>query len=187
MPIVYLIQHAEKQAAPGDPGLTVDGVAQAARTARWLDGRDVRWLFSSPQRRAWQTAEVIASALGLTVEPDPRLRERVNWPGTCTFEAFLSDWRRSVLDRDYVPPGGDSSRQAGERMRAFVVSLSERQGSVVAVTHGGATADLLRTLLGDDQVPDWLLSDGVPACAITTLDALQVTGIASVAHLGRHD
>ncbi len=159
-------------------------MAQAARTARWLDGRDVRRVFSSPQRRAWQTAEVIASALGLRVVPDPRLRERVNWSGTGTFKVFLGDWRRSALDRDYVPPGGDSSRQAGERMRAFVADLPAHRGSVVAVTHGGATTDLLRTLLGDDQVPDRLLNDGVPACAITTLDGLQVTGIASVAHLG---
>ena len=183
MPLVYLIQHADKHAGPGDPGLTARGLAQAAQTARWLDGRDVRRLFSSPQRRARQTAEVIASTLGLTVMPDPRLRERVNWAGTGTFEAFFGDWRRSVLDRDFVPPGGDSSRQAGERMRRFVAGLRGRPGSVVAVTHGGATADLLRTLLGDDQVPSWLLSDGVPACAITTLDGLRVTGIASVAHL----
>jgi broad specificity phosphatase PhoE len=96
MPLVYLIQHAEKHAGPGDPGPTARGLAQAAQTARWLDGRDVRRLFSSPQRRARQTAEVIASTLGLTVMPDPRLRERVNWAGTGTFEAFFGDWRRSV-------------------------------------------------------------------------------------------
>ena len=183
MPVVYLVQHAEKQRAPGDPALTARGVAQAARTARWLAGRGVRSLFSSPQRRAWQTAQVIGSALGLTVVPDPWLRERANWAGTDPFEAFLADWQRSVEDRDYVPGGGDSSRQAGERMRAFVGGLQAGQRPVVAVTHGGATVDLLRTLLGDDQVPAGLLSDGVQPCAITTPDDLNVAGIASVAHL----
>ncbi|HEX5188343.1 MAG TPA: histidine phosphatase family protein [Streptosporangiaceae bacterium] len=183
MPIVYLIQHAEKQRASGEPALTALGMAQAAQTARWLAGRGVRSLFSSPQRRAWQTAEVIASELWLTVVPDPRLRERSNWAGTTPFEAFLADWQRSVEDRDYVPGGGDSSRQAGERMRAFVAGLPADHGPVAAVTHGGLTVDLLRTMLGDDQVPDELLSDGVPPCAITTLDGLNVTAIASVAHM----
>jgi broad specificity phosphatase PhoE len=183
MPVVYLVQHAEKQRAPGDPALTARGVAQAAQAARWLAGRGVRSLFSSPQRRAWQTAQVIGSALGLAVVPDPRLRERANWAGTGPFEAFLADWQRSVEDRDYVPAGGDSSRQAGERMRAFVAGLPAGQGPAVAVTHGGATVDLLRTLLGDEHVPAELVSDGVPPCAITTLDGLSVTAMASVAHL----
>ncbi len=151
--------------------------------ARWLEGVAVGSLFSSPQRRAWQTAEVIASALGLTVTPDPRLRERVNWEGAGTLEHFLVNWQRSVVDRDYVPPGGESSRQAGERMRGFLLDLSPKQGPVVAVTHGGATTDLLRTLVGDDQVPPGLLRDGVPPCAITTLNGLEVAEIAHVAHL----
>ncbi len=181
--LVYLIQHAEKEPLPGDPGLTLSGLEQAARAARWLHGIAVRSLFSSPQRRAWQTAEVIALTLGLTVTPDPRLRERVNWEGAGTFEEFLDNWRRSVLDRDFVPPAGESSRQTGERMRRFLLDLSPKQGSVVAVTHGGATTDLLRTLVGDDQVPPGLLSDGVPPCAITTLNGLEVVEIARIAHL----
>ena len=130
-----------------------------------------------------ETAEVISSALGLAIAPDPRLCERVNWGGGGEFESFKDDWRRSVSDRDFVPPGGDSSRQAGERMRAFLEHLSALEGTVVAVTHGGVTTDLLRTLLGDDELSPELLRDGVPPCAITTIKDMQVTGIASVAHL----
>jgi broad specificity phosphatase PhoE len=181
--LVYLVQHAEKETLPGDPGLTASGLEQAVRVARWLHGRDVRSLFSSPQRRAWQTAEIIASALGLTVTPDPRLRERMNWEGTGILEDFLVNWQRSVLDRDFVPPGGESSRQVGERMRGFLLGQSAEQGSVAAVTHGGATTDLLRTLVGDDQLPPGLLSEGLSPCATTTLNGLAVAKIASVAHL----
>jgi broad specificity phosphatase PhoE len=108
----------------------------------------------------------------------------VNWGGGAhAFESFKDDWRRSVSDRDFVPPGGDSSRQAGERMRAFLEHLSTLQGTVVAVTHGGVTTDLLRTLLGDDELPGGMLRDGIPPCAITTIEDMHVTGIASVAHL----
>ena len=68
-------------------------------------------------------------------------------------------------------------------MRAFLEHLSALQGTVVAVTHGGVTTDLLRTLLGDDELPGGMLRDGVPPCAITTIEDMHVTGIASVAHL----
>ena len=48
-------------------------------------------LLSSPLRRAWETAAAIAAATGLRVQLDDRLRERLNWEGTQTFEAFPAD------------------------------------------------------------------------------------------------
>jgi broad specificity phosphatase PhoE len=173
MALVYLLQHAEKEACPGDPGLTAVGRKQADGVARWLQARGVTGVYSSPLRRAAETAGVIARGLGLGFAIDARLRERVNWDGGCTFQTFLANWQRSVRDRDFVPPGGDSSRQAGDRMRAFLQDLTAQQGTVVAVTHGGVTTDLLRTLLGDDQLPSRLLREGIPACAITTINCIR--------------
>jgi broad specificity phosphatase PhoE len=126
----------------------------------------------------------IATATGLPVQPDDRLRERLNWDGTQTFDTFLADWDRSTRDRDYVLGNGESSRSAGERMRAFVVGLRQGPGSAAVVSHGGATIDLLRTLVGDAALPPGLLADGIPPCAITTLDDLRVVAIASTGHLG---
>jgi len=54
---------------------------------------------------------------------------------------------------------------------------------VVAVSHGGVTADVLRTLAGDEALPPRVLDDGIPACAITTLEDLDVIAIASTDHL----
>jgi hypothetical protein len=48
------------------------------------------------------------------------LRERLNWDRTQTFDSFVADWDRSTRDRDFTPSNGESSRSAGERMRAFV-------------------------------------------------------------------
>jgi broad specificity phosphatase PhoE len=147
------VQHGDKERVPGDPGLTELGRGQAEVTARWLQRMELHALYSSPLRRAWETAEPIARATGLPVRLDGRLRERLNWDGTQTFDAFLADWDRSTQDRDLVLGNGEPSRSAGERLRAFLATLSRESGQVAAVSHGGVTTDLLRTFLGDDAPP----------------------------------
>jgi broad specificity phosphatase PhoE len=82
-----------------------------------------------------------------------------------------------------VPGRGDSSRRAATRLRGFLLDLAAEPGPVAAVTHGGVTADLLRTLVGDGGLPPGLLEKGVPPGAITTFRNLDVVDIASVAHL----
>jgi len=183
MALAYVVQHGEKEPLPGDPGLTPTGRQQARRTGRWLHGCGVRALYSSPMRRARETADCIASATGLAVRPDARLTERLNWDGSQPYEAFLALWARTASDRDFVPPGGGSSRQAGARLQAFLTALPGVHGPVAVVTHGGITTDLLRNLLDDDALPPQLLAAGIPSCAVTTIDNLTVAMIASTAHL----
>src|SRR5215471_19755042 len=115
MTLAYLVQHGEKEPLPGDPGLTETGQQQATRTGRWLRGVGVRGLWTSPMRRARETAERIAPITGLTVQLDAMLRERLNWDGSVSFDAFLVSWARTMQDRDWVPANGESSRQAGTR------------------------------------------------------------------------
>jgi 2,3-bisphosphoglycerate-dependent phosphoglycerate mutase/probable phosphoglycerate mutase len=183
MALAYLVQHGEKEPLPGHPGLTPTGRQQAGR---WLHGCGVRALYTSPMRRARETADGIASATGLAVRPDARLAERLNWDGSQPYEAFLALWARTASDRDFVPPGGGSSRQAGARLQAFLADLPDAPGPVAVVTHGGITADLLRNFLDDDDddaLPPHLLAAGIPPCAVTTIDNLTVVMIASTAHL----
>jgi broad specificity phosphatase PhoE len=181
--LAYLVQHGGKEPLPGDPGLTQLGRQQAASTGRWLRGRGVRALYSSPLRRAWETAGCIASVTGLAVQPDARLRERLNWDGSGPFGDFLALWARATQDRDFVPANGDSSRQAGSRLQAFLADLVGGPGPVVAVTHGGVTCDLLRDLVGDDALPPHLLDAGIPPCAVTGVDDLNVVMVAATSHL----
>jgi broad specificity phosphatase PhoE len=183
MALAYLVQHGEKEPWPGDPGLTSVGRQQASLTGRWLHGRGVDALYSSPMRRARETADCIASVTGLAVRPDARLAERLNWDGSQSFEAFLALWAHTASDRDFVPRGGRSSRQAGTRLQAFLAGLTGAQGPVAVVTHGGITTELLRNLLDDDALPSHLLAAGIPPCAVTTIDDLTVVTIASTAHL----
>jgi broad specificity phosphatase PhoE len=182
MTMVYLVQHGEKEPLPGDPGLTELGRQQAVRTGRRLSALGVVALWTSPMRRARQTAECIASVTGLAIRPDDRLRERLNWDGSMPYDAFLALWARTVRDRDLVPEGGQSARQAGARLQEFLAGLGGQPGPVAAVTHGGVTIELLRTLLGAALPPD-VLAAGIPPCAITALDDLNPVLVASVSHL----
>ncbi len=182
--LIYVVQHGDKERLAGDPGLTELGRGQASDTARWLRGAGLQALFSSPLRRARETAAAIAAAAGLPVQVDSRLRERLNWDGEQTFDSFLADWDRSTKDRDFTLSNGESSRSAGERMREFLAGLSGGPGPVAAVSHGGVTTDLLRTLLGDEALPPRLLAEGIPPCAVTTVDDLHVVAIACTRHLG---
>lgn len=183
MALVFVVQHGEKESAPGDPGLTARGRAQAAGVAERLRGEDLAAVVASPLLRARETAEPIAAACGLEVATDARLTERMNWDGTGPVEAFLEEWSRASADRDFTPTSGDSSRAAGSRFRDFLSEWEGRDASIAAVCHGGVTTDLLRTLLGDDGVPRSLFDEGVPSGAITVLRGLEVLAIASTDHL----
>lgn len=171
MTTFYLVQHAEKQRKGGDPGLTVTGRAQALWTGSCLRGKGIDQVWTSPSRRARETAEIIAAVLGLPVRTDARLRERMTWDGVLPLASYWADWEKSTEQRDFRPALGDSSREAGARFQSFLADHSADHGRMVVVSHGGVTVDLLRNVYGDERLaqrPE-LLATGVPACGITRL------------------
>lgn len=182
MGIVYVVQHGEKQRLPGDPGLTELGIRQAELAAEALRDKGLAAVYASPLLRSRMTADRLAGAVGLAVRTEARVAERMNWDGSVPFGRFAEDWARATADRDFVPAVGDSSRAAGERFREF---LEERAGDgpIAIAGHGGATVDLLRTLLGDAAVPEVLLREGVPSGAITAIEGMRAVSIAAVDHL----
>ena len=127
-------------------------------------------------RRALETAAPIAAALEVAVTTDARLRERMNWECDAAqpIDEFLREWRTASADRSYEPRGGDSSHHAGSRFVAALDALAgSHSGTAIVVTHGGVTTDALRTLVGDSTLralAPTLVDDGMPNCAITTLE-----------------
>ena len=173
--VVLIVQHGEKEPFAGDPGLTYKGRQQAASAGRWISEQfRVDALWSSPHRRAVETASEIARWVGRPVRRDERLRERMNWAGPViqSIQEFLAEWDRSSTDRSYVPQDGDSSSAAAERFLAALDEMRSTGSVTVVVAHGGVTVDALRTILGDETLlskrPE-LISDGVPSGAISQL------------------
>jgi broad specificity phosphatase PhoE len=118
--------------------------------------RPISRVFTSPLRRATETAEVLGGVLGLTPVVDVRLRERMNWGDVDgqSFEEFVELWNRCCDDREFCPPGGDSSAGAGRRVEAFVRSIAGEGvvGEVVAVCHGGVIADFLLNVFSEAEL-----------------------------------
>jgi probable phosphoglycerate mutase len=77
---LLLIRHGlpvriEDAGEPADPELNPEGRDQAAALARWLADDRIDALYSSPLRRARETAEPLAAAKGLDVVVDEELAE----------------------------------------------------------------------------------------------------------------
>ena len=199
MTTLYLVRHGIKEKSISDASLSLStkGIEQARMTAAYLEGKSVERVYSSPLRRANETANIIGSRLGLPVVVDNRLRERANWgdlPGQ-TFEEFVDMWDKCTRDRQSVPPIGDSAKQAGERLESFILDVSKDGQSrrVVAVAHGGLITDFLINVIPPDELKRWhprfdeVHSQLVPECSITWIeyidDQYKLIQLSDVSHL----
>ncbi|MCB0160750.1 MAG: histidine phosphatase family protein [Caldilineaceae bacterium] len=160
---VYFVRHgqATRFADAADAGLTEAGVQQAVATAQFLTaqflpaqfltGQPVAAVYTSGARRAMDTAAILAQAWGRVAIVDPRLCERAEYDPTADMPVadFVAMWERANVQRDWQPPLGDSANACGLRMAAFVAACHAQWPGrhVVAVSHGGAIADLLHQLV----------------------------------------
>jgi 2,3-bisphosphoglycerate-dependent phosphoglycerate mutase len=150
---LYLIRHCQTSGQEPDAPLTPTGVEQAARLADALVGRGIRRIVSSPHARARQSIEPLARRLGLPVETDARLAERV----LCG--ASIPDWRErlraSFNDPDLCLDGGESGRAAAARGVAALDAARAGVLPVALVTHGNLLALLLQHLDGRPGFEAW--------------------------------
>ncbi len=140
---VYLVRHCKTSGQAADRPLTAEGEAQAEALAAFLAPLGIERIVSSPYERAVRSIEPLAERLGLPVETDDRLAERV-----LSGEA-LEDWEARMRDSyaavDVALPGGETSRAAVVRGAAAIEEiLRGPAGLTVAVSHG----NLLSLLLG---------------------------------------
>lgn len=157
MTVLHLVRHGESEwnldgRVQGQSreagGLTPEGFAQAARTAKVLAGQcpDADALFCSDLRRARQTADAVAEALGLDVTEDPRLREQDlgALQGRRFTDAYGDGTVRDVIDALWREPwrdpgGGESVTALYDRVHATLAWYADAHPGreLVLVAHGG--------------------------------------------------
>jgi broad specificity phosphatase PhoE len=188
--VIWLVRHGESawnacelvQGQADAPGLTERGIVQATSVAHQLVSEQVSAIWSSDLLRARQTADPVASTLGLPVVTDRLLRERhfgqAEGIGLRTLSPQLSGIRYGrVVDADAAPPGGESIRELYTRAVRIVAAIRAHPepGDLVLITHGGMVRALLALLVGTgpEGMPWLAIENGlvvrrvVPAQAMT--------------------
>jgi probable phosphoglycerate mutase len=130
------------------------GLAQAAQAAPRLAAMKPDLLVSSDLRRATATAEALSAITDLTVELDPRLRERDfgPWQGlsqdeiSATYPEDFSLWGTGQFHDSRIETMDDMMKRVGEALRGVADRVGD--GLAVAVTHGGAARAGIAALLG---------------------------------------
>ncbi len=163
---IYLVRHGENPAnltgefscRNVDYSLTAKGVLQARQTAEYFLNKQIDAIYSSPLRRARETAAIIGNVLGLRVvelreltEVDVgeleghTMAESISklWPAACR------DWFDGKLETRL--PGGESGFELAARLRAAVRQMVEGHDgkNIVAVGHGGLFTLALRAVCPD--------------------------------------
>ncbi len=152
MKTLYLVRHGEtdhnadgRAMGQMDVPLNARGTEQARQTAEFLRRYPIERILSSDLGRAVATAQPLANLLGLSVEPDARLRELSFGilEGKTVAECEAADpesvarWRSG--DFDAALPGGESRRSLMQRTRAVLDEITASPHAHIALfSHGGA-------------------------------------------------
>jgi 2,3-bisphosphoglycerate-dependent phosphoglycerate mutase len=164
---IVLVRHGEtnwnrerRYQGHADTPLNEDGRSQAAELAELLAAEQVTVLYTSPLRRARETAEIIAARLGLQLRTLEALREIDvgGWEGLTIDEVrgryperFERDWHSGWED-------GETYHELEQRVVPALVKLgSKHDGAhLVGVTHAGPIRAAIAASLGlsyDDARP----------------------------------
>jgi alpha-ribazole phosphatase len=160
---IWLIRHGEPETdAQGrcygrlDWGLSDRGQVQAQMAAQALSGEPLAAIYSSPRRRARQSAEFLGKAKGLAVEILEGLCEIDfgDFEGL-TYEEIekqyptqYQSWMTRPTETHF--PGGESFAQMQTRVIATTSKLCVRHRgeSIAIVSHGGVNRIILAEALG---------------------------------------
>lgn len=160
--ILYCVRHGETVAnAAGriqgqtDSPLSEVGWQQCRAVAAALTGLPIDAVYTSPLKRALDSAAGVADALHVSLRVEPRLMEinagvfqGLAWPEIeGRYPAEAAAWKSH--DPDFRIPQGESRRDLMQRTgEAFAAIRAAGHAQAVVVAHGGSLAAALKVLLG---------------------------------------
>jgi len=178
---IYLARHGQtaynlegrfqgQQAVPLDD----TGRAQALELAERAAGYGFRALWCSPLLRARETADIVASTIGLEPKDDPRLMEtdagdwtnltfaEVRAQAPARFDAF------AAADPGFAFPGGESFAQQELRVSAALRDVERGELPALVVCHGMVIRAAFAARSGGREPP----FERVPNAALVPLDPI---------------
>ena len=159
---LILIRHAlplrveTADGSPADPQLSERGREQAQRLAGWLGSERIDALYTSPLRRARETAAPLEQALGLEPRVEPGIREFDAEASTYIPMEELKQtdperWKALVTSGFYLDGAVDTFRS--EVVSSLERVVREHSGARVAVVcHGGVINAWVSHVLGLERL-----------------------------------
>ncbi len=166
---IYIIRHGETdwnvawrlQGATDTP-LNEKGLLQAKEAAKLLADTKLDAIFSSPLKRAYVTADIIAGVHGIEVIVDDRLIEMCfgKYEGTTPDYAKIDKNRELLFSSpcDYeASDGAESFEQVIERCRLFIEELTSRKdiNNVLIVAHGALIKGIQQVMFDEPLSKFW--------------------------------
>ena len=155
-----------------DIELNDTGIKQVELLAEYLSNMKIDAIYSSPMKRALQTAEAIAgcSKLGVSIAPGLIDFNYGEWQGLPKqqvegkYKELYAEWV-SHPERVKIP-GGESLDDVGERAIAVVDEVAgKHEGTVILVSHRVVNKVIICALLGLDNSHFWNIK--LDTCGIT--------------------
>ncbi len=138
MTMIYLIRHGETDwnvlgrfQGQADPPLNSTGIAQSEELAASLRGEKIDVIYTSPLKRALQTAEILSQRLSVELIIDPRLMEihqgdwqtRLRPEIEAVYAELFAEWETNPWD--VSPPGGESLAEVQARVKEAMGDILE--------------------------------------------------------------
>ncbi len=158
---IVLVRHGETEGQSSvrfhgatDVALDAVGREQIRATARRLDPERFDVVASSPLRRAWQSARILADGAPIALESDFREVDFGRWEGLTAREieqsdpVLYADWQAGGESFEY--PGGESRADFKGRVeRGLGRLLASGAHSALVVAHKGVVRAISLALAGD--------------------------------------
>ena len=152
--IIDLVRHGEPEVPEkmclgcrSNPGLSLRGTEQAEWLNQYFSGKGQLNLYSSPQKRAVETARLIARDKPIVMCPDLHEQDMGIWDGLSFREIrtlYPELYQRRGYDKTLLPPEAEPFHNVAERMLRILSGFDDGvQREVAAVSHAGAIRALL--------------------------------------------
>lgn len=192
---IWLLRHGEPEESVRrlcygslDVGMSDAGRQQMTRAARELAAEPVAAIYSSPRRRAVESARILCEAfqpaLEVRVAPDFREIDFGDFEGmayddiAARYPDLYRQWMEAPTTVEF--PGGESFATLRRRvLRAFQAMSAAHAGeTVVVVSHGGPIRAIVANALGmADEHIFHLAQDHGAISRIDVLDGFAVVGL----------
>lgn len=151
---IYIVRHCEANGQPPESTLTQRGLEQSLELKQFFTNIKINRILSSPFLRAVHSIQPTVSHKQLQLEIDDRLAERVL--STEKYSDWLTRLEETYYDLDLKFIGGESSREAIERVLSLVEEIiNDESEGIIIVTHGNLMSLLLMHFDSEFGFAEW--------------------------------